>query len=155
MLVEGCLSCDTLAGKIRPPGDIIGENEHWMFFLGSKPLLVPGKGYIILKRHCEHLSEITPDEADTLGPMMRRAAQVMKGVLNPAKVHFGLYAEGVKHIHFHVFPRMPDMPAGNIPVTMLHLWYGLLNRFGLKRAYGDEEVARIATQMRAEYQRLG
>ncbi len=154
VLIEGCISCDTLAGKIRPPGGIIGQNEHWMFFCGSQPLLVPGRGYIILKRHCEHLSEIAPPEAATLGPMMRRAAQAVVNVLQPAKVHFGLYAETVKHIHFHVMPRMPDLPAGNVPLTFLLKWCQILNRFGLKRPYSDEYVARIAAQMRAEFQKL-
>jgi diadenosine tetraphosphate (Ap4A) HIT family hydrolase len=143
-----------LAGKIEPPGGVVGENEHWIFFCGSRPLLVAGQGYIILRRHCEHLEEITPQEAATLGPMMRQVAQAVKSVLQPVKVHFGLYAESVKHIHFHVVPRMSYLPASNIRLTFLVGWYRILNRLGLKRPSGEEEVARIARQMRAEFQKL-
>jgi hypothetical protein len=85
---------------------------------------------------------------------MQLTFQALSSVLQPAKVHFGLYAEGVKHIHLHVFPRMPHMPAGNIPTTLLGVWYGLLHRVGLKQAYSDDEVAQVAAWMKAEFQRL-
>jgi diadenosine tetraphosphate (Ap4A) HIT family hydrolase len=98
MRVAGCLSCDTLRGTVQVPGGIVAEDAYWAFFCQSRPLMVPGRGFIVLKRHCEHLSEITLQEAASLGPMMRRTAQVVMAVLQPVKVHFGLYAEGVKHI---------------------------------------------------------
>jgi diadenosine tetraphosphate (Ap4A) HIT family hydrolase len=154
MLIEGCLSCDTLRGEIQVPGGIVAENEHWAFFCQSRPLMVPGRGSIVLKRHCEHLSEIAPQEAAALGPMMRRTAQVMMAVLHPVKVHFGLYAEGVMHVHWHVLPRMAYLPASNVWIQRLIPWVRILHRLGLRRAYPDEQVASIAARMRAEFERL-
>jgi hypothetical protein len=29
MLVPGCVSCDILAGRLKPPGGVIFEDEHW------------------------------------------------------------------------------------------------------------------------------
>ena len=58
-------------------------------------------------------------------------------------------AAAVRHIHLHVLPRMPTMPAGNIPVTMLGAWYDLLARARLKRAYPDHMVADVAHRLRA------
>lgn len=154
MLVDGCLSCDTLRGTVQVPGGIVAEDAYWAFFCQSRPLTVPGRGFIVLKRHCEHLSEITPQEAAALEPMMRRTAQVVMAVLQPVKVHFGLYAEGVRHIHWHVMPRMAYLPASNLWINWLTPWVRILHRLGLKRAYPDDQVAQIAAQMRAEFERL-
>jgi diadenosine tetraphosphate (Ap4A) HIT family hydrolase len=154
MLLDGCLSCDTLRGAVQVPGGIVAEDEYWAFFCQARPLTAPGRGFIVLKRHCEHLSEITPQEAAALGPMMRRTAQVMMAVLQPVKVHMGSYGEGVKHIHWHVMPRMAYLPASNLWIQWLAPWVRILHRLGLKRAYPDEQVAQIAERMRAEFERL-
>jgi diadenosine tetraphosphate (Ap4A) HIT family hydrolase len=143
-----CVSCNTLAARPPSPGGIVYQDDHWAFFLRSRPLLVSGQGFIVLKRHCERLSELTPAELQTLGPMMQRAETALDRVLRPAKVHFGLYAEAVQHIHLHVLPRMPSMPAGNIPVTLLSAWYDVLVRLRLKRAYPDSVVADVAQRLR-------
>ena len=152
-LWTGCMSCDTKAGKIKPPGGFVGGNEHWLFFLESAPLLVAGKGYVILKRHCEHLDELTPDETAGLGPMLRDTTMAVRRALKPVRVHLGLYAEGVHHIHFHVVPRMAHMPASNIKLAYRTHWYRILRRLGLKHPYDCRQVARIAVRMRAEFQR--
>jgi diadenosine tetraphosphate (Ap4A) HIT family hydrolase len=71
--------------------------------------------------------------------------------LQPAKVHFGIYAEDVKHIHVHVFPRMPDMPPGNIPNVWIEQWMSFLQALGLKKVYSDEIVAPYAENLRQAY----
>jgi diadenosine tetraphosphate (Ap4A) HIT family hydrolase len=145
---EQCISCATLAGHNQPPGGIIYEDAYWVFFLRSRPLLVPGQGFIVLKRHCEYLDNLTPAELAALGPILRQTQVALDRVLQPAKVHFGLYAERVKHIHLHVFPRMPSMPAGNIPITFLQVWYEFLAYLHLKQPYSDIVVADFALQLR-------
>jgi diadenosine tetraphosphate (Ap4A) HIT family hydrolase len=143
-----CISCNTVEGRRQPPGGILYQDDYWVFFLRSRPLLIPGQAFIVLKRHCERLSELTPAELSTLGPMMERAEYALDQVLKPAKIHFGLYGEAVQHIHLHVFPRMPNMPEGNIPVTLLNVWYDVLCRIGLRHAYSDEVVAGVARRLR-------
>jgi len=71
--------------------------------------------------------------------------------LQTAKVHFGIYAEEVKHIHVHVFPRMPNMPPGNIPNLWIGQWMDLLHRLGLKQTYSDEIVTQYARDLRQSY----
>jgi diadenosine tetraphosphate (Ap4A) HIT family hydrolase len=58
---EQCVSCATLAGQNQPPGGIVYEDAYWVFFLRSRPLLVPGQGFILLKRHCERLHDPIAD----------------------------------------------------------------------------------------------
>jgi diadenosine tetraphosphate (Ap4A) HIT family hydrolase len=149
----GCLSCNTVSGIVRPPGGIIYENSHWIVFLGAGSLSVP-QGYIVLRRHCEEMSELTSEESCSLGTVMRSTTQVFLSVLKPARVHLGLYAEVVRHIHWHVVPRLSNMPAGNIPLALLIAWNRSLQRLGLKQVCSDNQVATLALQMRQEFERL-
>jgi diadenosine tetraphosphate (Ap4A) HIT family hydrolase len=148
LYVDACASCRTLKGQTIPAGGIVHENAHWMFFLRETPLFVAGQGFIVLKRHCERVSELADDEASSLGWMMRDVERGLNAVLKPAKVHFGLYAEQVRHIHFHVTPRMPDMPAGNIPLVWLGQWREAQTRLKLRRPIAHSDVERVAQQLR-------
>jgi diadenosine tetraphosphate (Ap4A) HIT family hydrolase len=149
-----CVSCRTLAGEVVPPGGIVYDDAHWVVFLRSRPLLTPGQGFIVLKRHCEDVAGLTAEEAATLGVVIRRTAKVYTQVLAPERVHFGLYAEDVRHVHLHVLPRTRALPAGNIPTTLLGAWYALLQRLRLRQAYGDDEVVQVASMLCAGFARL-
>lgn len=146
-----CVSCATVAGRTVPPGGILYDDSYWVVFLRARPLLAPGQGFIVLKRHCEHLGELTPAELAALGPTLHHTQCAYDRVIRPAKVHFGLYAEEVKHLHFHIIPRMPSMPAGNIPLTFLHAWMTLLAAVGLKRPFPDATVAEVGGQLRQAF----
>ena len=137
-----------------PPGGIVYDYAHWVVFLRSRPLLTPGQGLIVLKRHAEDVGALTVEEAATLGEVMRRTAMAYTQVLAPERVHFGLYAEDVRHVHVHVLPRTHDLLAGNIPTTLLGVWYAALQRLRLRSAYQDAEVARVADALRAAFARL-
>ena len=154
MGTSGCVSCRTLAGEVVPPGGIVYDTTHWVVFLRSRPMLAPGQGFIVLKRHCEDLAGLTAEEAATLGEVMRRTAKAYTQVLAPERVHFGLYAEDVRHVHLHVLPRTRALPAGNIPTTLLGAWYALLQRLRLRQAYGDAEVVQVAGMLGAALARL-
>ena len=115
------------------------------------PPLVPGQGFIVLRRHCEDVAQLTDDEAASLGAVMRATARAYAQALAPERVHFGLYGEGVRHIHLHVLPRTRALPAGNIPLTVLGQWYELLHRLRLRRPYGGAAVERAAAALRAAF----
>jgi diadenosine tetraphosphate (Ap4A) HIT family hydrolase len=153
MPTETCVSCRALAGDIMPPGGIIHATPHWIVFLRSRPLLVPGQGFIVLTRHCEDLGQLTDDEAVALGRVLRATARAYLEALVPERVHFGLYGEGVRHIHVHVLPRTRELPAGNIPLTVLGQWYEILHRLGIRRPFTDAVVAQAASQLRAAFER--
>ena len=149
-----CISCRTLSGELQPPGGIIYNHVHWAVFLRSQPLLVPGQGFIVLRRHCEDIAKLTAEEAVTLGEVMRRVALTYMQVLAPERVHFGLDTEDVRHGHLHVLPRTRRLPAGNIPITLLAAWYGVLQRLSLREAYSDDDVARVTNLLRESSSQL-
>ncbi|MEM7530997.1 MAG: HIT family protein [Chloroflexota bacterium] len=154
MYVDGCLSCEILLGKVQVAGGIIYEDAYWMVAMGIKPLRSPYYPFIILKRHCEHIHELSQEESVALGLLMQRIAQVLMDTAQPAKVHFGIYAEQVKHIHVHVTPRMPSMPAGNKPNQKINRLYEWLAKRGMKQPIPDEMVAEAAEKMRMRFQEL-
>lgn len=154
MNASQCISCKTLRGEIQPPGGFIHENADWILFLRSRPPLIAGQGFIVLKQHCENLAELTVSEQKSLGVIMAQTTQAMMKAFHVEKVHFGLYGEGVKHIHLHVTPRTAELPAGNIPLVWLGVWRGLLERLRLRQAISDELVASTAENLKAAFQQL-
>jgi diadenosine tetraphosphate (Ap4A) HIT family hydrolase len=125
-----------------------------MVFLRAKPPLVPGQGFIVLKRHCKSLGELSQAEAEALGVVMQRTQRAYGKVLQPERVHFGLYAEEVRHLHLHITPRMAHMPPGNILLTVLGAWYSLPEKVHIRRSFTDEAVNEVAGQLRAEFKSI-
>lgn len=150
-MTENCISCVTVSGLFKPPGGIVYETPKWMVVLRARPLRFPCLPLIILKRHVEDMASLDIEESSSLGQIMQITAQALSTLLQPAKVHFGIYAEDIKHIHVHVFPRMPDMPAGNIPNLWINQWMSFLHKLGLQKAYPDEVVAQYANELRQAY----
>jgi diadenosine tetraphosphate (Ap4A) HIT family hydrolase len=101
------------------------------------------------------MNELKAEEANALGVVMRSTTEVFRSVLKPARVHLGLYAGVVRHIHWHVVPRLSSLPAGNIPLTFLIACNRFLQHVGLKKVCSDDQVASLALQMRLEFERLG
>ena len=151
---ENCISCETVSGSFQPPGGIVHDTPKWIVVLRARPLRFPCLPLIVLKRHVEDMASLDIKESSSLGQIMQVTAQALSVVLQPAKVHFGIYAEDVKHIHVHVFPRMPNMPAGNIPNIWINQWTSFLHRLGLQKAYPDDVVAKYAYDLQQAYLRF-
>jgi hypothetical protein len=56
-------------------------------------------------------------ELAALGLLLQRTEAVYHQILHTERVHFGLYAEDIRHIPWHIVPRLTTLPAGNIPLT--------------------------------------
>ncbi len=151
---QSCISCATVSGSILSPGGVVFETSNWIVVLRANPIRIPCLPLIILKRHCEDMANLDQEESSSLGQLMRLTSQALSLVLQPAKVHFGIYAESVKHIHVHVFPRIPNMPAGNIPNLWIEAWMNILHSLGLKKAYPDAVVAHYAEKLSKTYLEL-
>jgi hypothetical protein len=75
--------------------------------------------------------------------------QPLAEVLSPEKVYVGSYGDGVRHIHFLVTPRMADMPASNVHLTITTLLLRLLYRIGYKNlAFPESEAVEIAGRVK-------
>lgn len=113
-------------------------------------MLLPGYLVIKLKRHCEDLAELTPEEAAALGSVVRRVCSAACKVVGPERVYVCSWGEGVRHVHFHVIPQPSGMPAGNLPVTVLLRTMMLLYQVGIERfVQSDEDVFAEADRLRS------
>jgi diadenosine tetraphosphate (Ap4A) HIT family hydrolase len=156
MLISGCISCDILAGKITVPGEVIYENEYW--HVDSVTSSVYWQGFLIvkLKRHCEQIADLTIEETETLGPVLQATCAALMEELKPAKVYVYSFGDGIKHIHFWVLPRYPNMRPGMHWVMMnLDVRSMLTRRFGVKRwLCSDDEVEELTVQLGKRFHQL-
>lgn len=109
--LPGCVACRANRNEIVTPGGPLYDDGLWRLEHTFEP--IPMVGWLVLKplRHVEHLADLTPQEAATLGPLLQRTAQALRETLAPAKVYCVLLAEAVTHLHIHLIPRAPDLPA--------------------------------------------
>ena len=151
MLIPGCMSCDILSGRRTEPGGVIYENEYWHVGSMIRPVFWPGFLIAKLKRHCEHLSELTPEEAAALGPLLQVMCQALASALEPAKVYVCSFGDGVKHIHFWILPRPPGMRPGMHWVMLSLDVRAALTRLGVKRwLVSDAEMVSLAERIRSQ-----
>ena len=72
------------------------------------------EGWLILAplRHVQSLDELTADEAENLGQLLRQGAIALKSVTQCVKTYVMLFAEaeGFAHLHVHLVPRMANQP---------------------------------------------
>lgn len=154
-LVPGCLSCDIVAGKRMEPGGVLYEDDYWHVGTAIGPVVWPGFLIVKLRRHCEHVAELTQDEAAAIGPVMRDTCASVNSVFTPAKVYVCSFGDGVKHIHFWVLPRPQHMRPG-MHWVILNLDMRLtLTRLGIQRwVSSEEEVAAWSDQLRGRLREL-
>lgn len=156
MLLPGCVSCDIVAGKRTEPGGVIFENDYWHIGTAiSFPVVWRGFLIIKLKRHCEHLAELSSEEALALGPLIQSTCSALTAVLKPEKVYVCSYGDGVKHVHFWVLPRPAAMRPGMHSVIFnLDMRTTLTRLLGIKKwMVSDSDVSLIAKQIRDHLRR--
>ncbi len=111
-----CLACRIHRGELRVPGGVLYDDGLWRVEHAVEP--TPMLGWLVAKplRHVECLDELTPGEAERMGPVLRRMAAALRasGVLpvRPEKVYAVLFAEAAHapHMHFHLIPRTAADP---------------------------------------------
>jgi diadenosine tetraphosphate (Ap4A) HIT family hydrolase len=107
-----CLSCvnneriDTLPLRER-----VGLDEHWRTSHAFDTAL-PGWLVLVPRRHVTSIASLTDAEAASLGTWQVRLSRALTEVTGCAKTYVVQFAEaeGFAHVHFHVVPRMADLP---------------------------------------------
>ncbi len=108
-----CLSCQSNTGRRRiSPGPPIHEGEFWLIE-HAYPTSLLGWTVIVLRRHAEALHELTDAEFAELARLQGAVARALRAAFGCAKEYSICYAEiaGFEHIHFHLVPRAPGLPA--------------------------------------------
>lgn len=107
-----CYSCDQdarfdhLAAR-----DHVAADDHWRV-AHSIHTALPGWLVLIPRRHVTTIADLTDAEAAGLGTWQVRLSQALHAVTGCVKTYVAQFAEaeGFSHVHFHVIPRMADLP---------------------------------------------
>ena len=94
-----------------PPRERIAADPHWRVAHAFNTSL-PGWLVLVSRRHVTTVAELTDDEAAALGTWQVRLSRALHEVTGCVKTYVVQFAEqeGFGHVHFHVVPRMPDIP---------------------------------------------
>jgi diadenosine tetraphosphate (Ap4A) HIT family hydrolase len=105
-----CMACRANRGELHPPGGVIYDDGLWRLEHMLMPAVLPG--WLILKtlRHVESLSKLTMAEAAALGPLLHRATRALELATGADRIYSALFAEAVRHVHFHLIPRHDGVP---------------------------------------------
>jgi diadenosine tetraphosphate (Ap4A) HIT family hydrolase len=125
-MAESCYTCrqdDAIAASSLsvPLSEQIYLDEPWRVAHAVKVAL-PGWLVVVPRRHVTSIAELTVVEAAALGPLLHRVSRCLHDVVGCAKTYVMQFAEaeGFAHAHFHVVPRMPDLPREHLGPGIFH-----------------------------------
>jgi diadenosine tetraphosphate (Ap4A) HIT family hydrolase len=98
MLKRGCNKCERLKNK-----DYFWENDSVAAYFSRKDF--KGHTVVLLKRHVEHLSKLTPKECKDFMTAWSKIAGVLQKVIKPDIMNYQINCNWVGHIHGHIYPR--------------------------------------------------
>ncbi|HEX5943903.1 MAG TPA: hypothetical protein VFY66_16590 [Anaerolineales bacterium] len=106
-----CFLCRKHEGQeTTPPGGYIYEDEHWMLCHAPPKLGPLGTLFIESKRHFLDYAEMTDEEADSLGSVMRKVYHVLKLHTKAERIYQVTLIEGIPHFHSWLVPHRKEDP---------------------------------------------
>lgn len=112
MVTPECYACRQEARlDALPLGERIALDPHWRVAHAFNSAL-PGWVVLLPRRHVTAVHDLTDAEAATLGEWQVRLSRALRDVTGCVKTYVAQFAEleGFAHVHFHVMPRMADLP---------------------------------------------
>lgn len=147
----GCNACAEIAGQVSAPGGVIFDDGLWFISHHTGPFTDPGELILKTRRHCESLSELTPAEANALGPILRAAVQALERTVEAERIYVVSFNERLRHLHFYLLPRTADMPRGHVISDLYRRGRNLLRKAGVLRNPGPGARAAAADRVRQEW----
>ncbi len=143
---NNCLACEIAANPDTAPGGLIHEGKFWNVCHSARPALMRGSLFIFPKRHCENIYDLTMEEAAEYGIVLQKTGAAMRDAFAPERIYVCSFGEVMRHVHFHIIPRMPTMSAAGPEV---------IQAIFEKRIFvcSDEEAAAAAKAVRERFNR--
>jgi len=111
-LPDDCFPCrnNAIEPTLLPLRERVYDDGLWRVAHAFNSAL-PGWMIIVARRHVTSLAELTPAEADALGPLLRNLSRALERTLSARKAYVFFFAEAEKfpHVHIHVVPRAADL----------------------------------------------
>ena len=103
-----------------PPRDAVYDDGLWRVAHAFSSALL-GWMVVVSRRHLTSASQLTPEEAAALGPLLSRLSTAIEAETGASKCYVIFLAEapGFEHLHIHVVPRLPGLPADRIGIDAM------------------------------------
>jgi diadenosine tetraphosphate (Ap4A) HIT family hydrolase len=77
---------------------------------------LPGWLVVVPTRHVTALEDLTAEEVEPLGPLLRRCSLALRSTTGSLKSYLMFFAEaaGFEHLHIHVVPRPADLTPAQL-----------------------------------------
>jgi diadenosine tetraphosphate (Ap4A) HIT family hydrolase len=142
-----CKTCEMVAARdagTAPPWDCIYRTDSWDVAHAYDTSL-PGWLVLVARRHMAAIHEMTAEEAQELGPLIRKVSIALQAATGCLKTYVIQFAEAAEHphVHFHIVPRMADQPAERRS-TQIFRYLGVPE----EERVSEETMNRIADQVR-------
>jgi len=121
-MAADCYTCRQDAGlATAPPSERIYVDESWRVAHSFNSTL---RGWLVVlpRRHVTSIADLTTVEAAGLGPLLHRLSRALHDTVRCVKTYVMQFAEaeGFGHTHFHLVPRMPDLPPDHRGANIFH-----------------------------------
>lgn len=146
-----CSACAEVAGEVAAPGGVIHDDGLWYVSHHTAAYTDPGELIVKTRRHCESLAELTPEEAQALGPLLRAAVGALERVVTAERIYAVSFNERIRHVHFLLLPRTAAMPRGHVISDVYRRSRNVLRKLGLARNPPNAARADVAESVRREW----
>jgi len=147
-----CSACAEMAGDVPAPGGVIVDDGLWYVSHHTGPFTDPGELILKTRRHCESLAELTPAEADALGPVLRAGVRALERVVVAERIYAVSFNERIRHVHFLLLPRTANMPRGHVISDLYRRARNLLRQVGVLRNPTAAARAEAAARVRQSWE---
>lgn len=102
-----CMYCDKHHEKRTELLIEVGQLQHsTLFILKNQNHL--GRVVLALNGHRQEIFELTEEERNGFFADVALVSKVMKELFNPDKINYGIFGDGVPHVHMHIVPKYQD-----------------------------------------------
>ena len=135
-----CMYCNETHEKRAELLIEVGKLPHsTLFILKNQNHL--GRVVIALNCHRTELFELSEEERNGYFADVARVSKAMKELFNPDKINYGIFGDGVPHVHMHMVPKYKDQ------LQWGHFFWGK----GEKEVYlSDEEYDKMVADYKAK-----
>jgi diadenosine tetraphosphate (Ap4A) HIT family hydrolase len=145
-----CPICDEVAGRIVAPGGPIYDDGLWLVSHHTGAWTDPGEVLVKLRRHVESLAQVTPEEAATLGPILRAGVEAVERSVAPERTYVMSFNERLRHLHFYILPRTRSLPRGHVMSDLYKRGRAVLRQTGITPNPSAADRAAMAERLRAD-----
>lgn len=152
MTAPDCYACAKEARFDElPPRECVVFDQHWRVAHVFDTAL-PGWLVLLPRRHVTAVHELTDAEAAALGTWQVKLSRALREVTGCVKTYVVQFAEteGFAHVHFHIVPRMANLPEAQRGPGVFELLGGPEH----ERVTADQ-ADHVAHALRAQLLRLG